>query len=234
MTEPGWPLVELRRYTLRPGTREQFVQHFETELVESQEAEGLRVGGIFTDLDRPDAFVWLRGFGPGVDPGTALRAFYSGPAWRRHGPAANAMMIDSDDVVALRPVPGAADLPAPAGERAPAGATAAPGYRVLAGVVPGDPDPVTLGADLTAAVGTPVAVLRTDGGPNYFPPLPLREEQAVAWFATVADDTRLAAAAAAVAAALAGLRHELLRLAPTPRAHHHSPAEETNRSMTWR
>jgi hypothetical protein len=217
MTEPGWPLVELRRYTLRPGSRAQFVQLFETELVESQEDVGIRVGGIYVDLDRPDMFVWLRGFAPGVDPGAALTAFYSGPVWKRHGPAANAMMIDSDNVFALRPVPGVAGLPAPGGERAPVGATAAPGYRVMAGVVLGEPDPAALAADLGAAVDAPVAVLRTDGSPNYFPPLPLRHEPALAWFATVADDSHLDA----VRERLAGQRHELLRLAPTPRAHRH-------------
>jgi hypothetical protein len=221
MTEPGWPLVELRRYTLRPGTREQFVRLFETELVEPQEAVGIRVGGIFADLDRPDMFVWLRGFAPGVDPGAALTAFYSGPVWQRHRQAANAMMIDSDNVFALRPVPGVADLPAPGGDRAPVGATAAPRYRVVAGVVLGEPDPAALATDLAAAVDAPVAVLRADGSPNYFPPLPRRHEQAVAWFATVPDDARLEAATAAAQGHLAGLRHEPLRLAPTPRAHHH-------------
>jgi hypothetical protein len=215
MTEPGWPLVELRRYTLRPGSRAQFVQLFETELVESQEDVGIRVGGIYVDLDRPDMFVWLRGFAPGVDPGAALTAFYSGPVWKRHGPAANAMMIDSDNVFALRPVPGVAGLPAPGGERAPVGASAAPGYRVVAGVVLGEPDPAALAADLGAAVDAPVAVLRTDGSPNYFPPLPLRHEPALAWFATVADDAHLDAVRDRFA------RHELLRLAPTPRAHRH-------------
>jgi hypothetical protein len=196
MTEPGWPLVELRRYTLRPGSRAQFVQLFETELVEPQEAVGIRVGGIFVDLDRPDMFVWLRGFAPGVDPGTALTAFYSGPVWQRHGPAANAMMIDSDNVFALRPVPGIAGLPVPGGD------------RMMAGVVLGEPDPVALAADVGAVADAPVAVLRTTGEPNYFPPLPLRQEQAVVWFATVADH-------AAVADRFAGPQHELLRLAPT-------------------
>lgn len=221
MTQPGWPLVELRRYTLRPGMREKFVRLFETQLVESQEAVGIRVGGIFTDLDRPDMFVWLRGFAPGVDPGAALKEFYTGPVWKRHGPAANAMMIDSDNVFALCPVPGLAGLPAPTGDRAPVRATEAPGYRVLAGVVLDEPDPAALAADLTTAVDAPVAVLATDGSPNYFPPLPLRPEQAVAWFATLPDDAGLDTATAAVSGRLTGPRHELLRLAPTPRAHHH-------------
>ncbi|MDQ3787416.1 MAG: hypothetical protein M3422_09255, partial [Actinomycetota bacterium] len=121
----------------------------------------------------------------------------------------------------LCPVPGLAGLPAPTGDRAPVRATEAPGYRVLAGVVLDEPDPAALAADLTTAVDAPVAVLATDGSPNYFPPLPLRPEQAVAWFATLPDDAGLDTATAAVSGRLTGPRHELLRLAPTPRAHHH-------------
>jgi hypothetical protein len=33
----------------------------------------------------------------------ALAAFYSGPVWQEHHDAANATMIDSDDVLLLRP-----------------------------------------------------------------------------------------------------------------------------------
>jgi len=217
MTEPGWPLVELRRYTLRAGARERFVDLFETELIESQEDVGLRVGGIFADLDRPDMFVWLRGFAAGVDPATALKAFYSGPVWARHGPAANALMVDSDNVFALRPVPGVAGPPAPSGLRAPVGATVTPDYRVLAGVVLADSDPEALRDGLVATLGVPVGVLRNDRSPNYFPPLPLRDEPAVAWFATL-DEARLDAAAAAAARHLDGVPNDVLRLVPTPRA----------------
>jgi hypothetical protein len=111
------------------------------------------------------------------------------------------MMVDSDNVFALRPVPG---LPALDGDRPPHS-------RVVAGVVLGEPDPAALAVEVGAVVDAPVAVLRTTGEPNYFPRLPLRQEQAVVWFATVADD----AATAAVADRFTGRRYELLRLAPT-------------------
>ncbi|MEU3192720.1 NIPSNAP family protein [Streptomyces sp. NPDC006992] len=60
---PGLPaVIELRQYTLRPGRRDELVDLFEREFVESQEEVGMRVLGQFRDLDDPDRFVWLRGF----------------------------------------------------------------------------------------------------------------------------------------------------------------------------
>lgn len=96
-------VVELRQYALRPGQRDVLIELFDREFVESQEAAGARVIGQFRDLDRPDRFVWLRGF---ADLDTRLRAltdFYGGPAWKAHAAAANATMLDVDDVLLLRP-----------------------------------------------------------------------------------------------------------------------------------
>src|SRR5438034_9490808 len=98
-----WPVVELRRYTLRPGARETLIELFDRELVETQEGAGMAVIGQFRDLDEPDRFVWLRGF-PDMDArARALAAFYGGPVWKEHGRAANATMVDSDDVLLLSP-----------------------------------------------------------------------------------------------------------------------------------
>ena len=56
------PIVELRQYTLHPGKRDVFVELFDRELVETQKAVGMSIIGQFRDLDKPDRFVWLRGF----------------------------------------------------------------------------------------------------------------------------------------------------------------------------
>jgi hypothetical protein len=48
----------------------------ERELIEPQEAVGLRVLGTFRDIDDPDSFVWLRGFANMTTRGEGLRAFY--------------------------------------------------------------------------------------------------------------------------------------------------------------
>ncbi|RWG94112.1 NIPSNAP family protein, partial [Mesorhizobium sp.] len=97
------PIVELRQYTLKPGDRETLIALFDREFIESQEAVGMTVIGQFRDLDRPDMFVWLRGFADMEARRKALTAFYEGPVWAEHRDAANATMIDSDDVLLLKP-----------------------------------------------------------------------------------------------------------------------------------
>ncbi len=97
-------VLELRQYTLHPGRRDELIALFEREFVETQEAAGIRLLATFRDLDDPDRFVWMRAF-PDMDArAPALAAFYGGPAWQRHRDAANATMIDSDDVLLLRPL----------------------------------------------------------------------------------------------------------------------------------
>ncbi|ONI79435.1 hypothetical protein ALI144C_26865 [Actinosynnema sp. ALI-1.44] len=96
-------IVELRQYTLKPGQRDTLVDIFERHFVHTQQAVGITLIGLFHDLDNPDKFVWLRGFPDMESRRTALAAFYEhGEAWQTHGPAANATMIDSDDVLLLR------------------------------------------------------------------------------------------------------------------------------------
>jgi hypothetical protein len=101
-------VVELRQYALHPGRRDVLIELFDRAFVETQEAVGMKVIGQFRDLDRPDRFIWLRGFEDMEQRRSALTAFYDGPVWAAHRDAANATMIDSDDVLLLRPAwPGA-------------------------------------------------------------------------------------------------------------------------------
>jgi hypothetical protein len=97
------PVVELRQYTLHPGKRDILIDLFDREFVESQEALGIKIIGQFRDLEHPDRFVWLRGFRDMTARAKALSDFYSGPVWKAHREAANATMIDSDNVLLLRP-----------------------------------------------------------------------------------------------------------------------------------
>ena len=97
------PVVELRQYTLHPGQRDVLIDLFDREFVETQEAAGMRIIGQFRDHDHPDRFVWLRGFRDMTSRAKALTDFYSGAVWKAHREAANATMIDSDNVLLLRP-----------------------------------------------------------------------------------------------------------------------------------
>lgn len=99
---PDDTVFELRDYTLHPGQREVLIALFESTLIASQNALGAHVRGIFYDIDRPDHFVWMRGFTSMAARLSALRQFYAGPVWQANRAAANATMIDSDDVHLLR------------------------------------------------------------------------------------------------------------------------------------
>ena len=102
-TETCCPIVELRQYTLHPGKRDVLINLFDREFVESQEALGMKVIGQFRDLDNPNRFVWLRGFRDMPSRAQALKDFYGGPVWKAHREAANATMIDSNNVLLLHP-----------------------------------------------------------------------------------------------------------------------------------
>jgi hypothetical protein len=132
MNDVRYPVVELRQYTLHPGWRDELINLFDREFVETQEAVGMAVLGQFRDLDDPDRFVWLRGFDDMPRRAEALGRFYGGPVWKAHKDRANATMIDSDNVLLLRPVAARCGFPAPAAARPPIGHTARPPSVVLA------------------------------------------------------------------------------------------------------
>ena len=111
-TDVETPIVELRRYRLHPGRRDSLIDLFEERFIEPQEAVGAKVLGTFRADADPDAFVWLRGFTHMSARKAALEAFYDGPTWQAHCDAANATMIDSDDVHLLRAIAPDGGLPA--------------------------------------------------------------------------------------------------------------------------
>jgi hypothetical protein len=204
-------VVELRQYLLHPGRRDELIDLFERELADPQEGLGMRVLGVFRDLDRPDHFVWLRGFDDVASRRPALEAFYGGPVWQAHGLAAASTMIDSDDVLLLRPL--------------------APGFGFPSRPEPASGDTVTitvhpLAAPLTAAgrelfrdaLLPAVALLETEPAPNDYPRLPVREgENVVVRVAHDADGPAEPAVPGALARLLAG-PPQRLRLEPTRRS----------------
>src|SRR5258708_22523767 len=95
------------------------IELFDREFVESQEAVGMWVVGQFRDVDRPDHFVWVRGFRDMTARAQALAEFYGGPLLQEHPDAAHATMIDSGDVLPIRPPPPVSGFPALGGKRPP-------------------------------------------------------------------------------------------------------------------
>lgn len=223
-------IVELRQYILHAGRRDELIDLFEREFVESQEAAGMTLIGQFRDRDAPERFVWLRSFPDMVARRRSLQAFYSGPIWRAHREAANATMIDSDDVLLLKPLAGGPPLPLH--DRTPPGVVGDDPGAAVVGVHPlTGPDDLLparfqreIAPRLAAHGLTPATVLVTEDSPNTFPRLPVREGERVLVWLALADGPGQADAALAAARADPGLEPrlaaslQLLRLQPTARS----------------
>lgn len=138
----------------------------------------MRVLGQFRDLDAPDHFVWLRSFPDMPARAEALRSFYTGPAWKAHAAAANATMIDVDNVLLLRPAgqgvlvdlgPAVRDTPASSFVVATIYYLPAAPDDGLVRFFDGTALPL-----LEKTGATPLALLRTEYAENNFPELPVR------------------------------------------------------------
>jgi len=233
--ESCFAVVELRRYVTHPGKRDTLISLFESEFLESQEACGMSPFGHYSDLDDPNSFVWLRGFARMEMRRAALDAFYTSPAWLEHREAANATMIDSDNVLLLRnarPNSGfdTHGLTRPGGNdgQSSAGARVAVSIFMLDG-----PAAAALVGAFEETVlpelrrdADRVASLVTEERPNDFPRLPVREgefafvvagicrsDAALEMWCHDLDAGRLPAAIRSQVTSV-----ETLRLAPAPRA----------------
>jgi quinol monooxygenase YgiN len=191
------PILELRQYTLHPGQRDVLIELFDREFVESQEAEGMRILGQFRDLDKPDRFVWLRGFSDMPARARALGAFYGGPVWKANSKAANATMIDATNVLLLRPARPASGFSLESFRRPAPGSTEVPKRLVIATIhyfvaTPGedfldffDREVTPLLKDAGASI---LGGFVTESAVNTFPALPVREgEHVYVVFSTFRD-----------------------------------------------
>jgi hypothetical protein len=191
------PIVELRQYTLHQGQRDVLIDLFDREFVESQEALGMKVIGQFRDLDNPNRFVWLRGFRDMPSRAQALKDFYGGPVWKAHREAANATMIDSDNVLLLCPVQPTSGFSFGNKERPGVGANESRSELIVATIyyfdAPLDAGFVefsekTVKSAVIGSGATVVAFFVTEHSENTFPALPVREgENVFVWFARFND-----------------------------------------------
>src|SRR5260370_10733343 len=238
----GWSVVEIRQYTLHDGTREQLIQLFENEFIESQEVLGIHVIGPFRDLEDPNRFVWLRGFPDMNERSRMLSAFYDGPVWRAHRDAANATMIDSDNVLLLRPTHGRS-----ANSSVANGLDVGSFHRdalVVANIHYVDSSAIenfarffekTMTPTLTITGAHIIAAFVTEAATNTFPRLPVREGETVfIWLAAFRDARHFEEHVAVLRDSPDWRKHapqdvlrqfsrkpEVLRLAPTPRSQLH-------------
>ena len=196
-------IFELRQYTLYGGKRDTLISLFEKNFIETQDLVGGHVLGTFRDLDDPDRFVWLRGFRDMQARPHALEAFYGhSPAWLAHKKEANATMVDSDNVLLLRP----ASSPFQFQSSAPVSSNSRAIYGVTIHYLGGVNEmqfaeffTQALLPRLNASGVHPMAILTTEEEPNNFPRLPVREHDRVfLWMARWASEEDHAAFAAQI------------------------------------
>jgi quinol monooxygenase YgiN len=244
---PDDQVFELRQYTLHRRQRDTLISLFERSFIEPQNEAGAHVVGVFRDLDDPDRFVWMRSFRDMSSRQEALAAFYEGPVWQANRTTANSTMLDSDNVLMLRPAETGE------GDRAASEATHSGGFHAKPLAAPASNDIVGAtihylrGVDsakftrffddailpqLTAAGIQPFARLVSEESPNNYPRLPIREHDRVfIWFARwpgIAAEEEFVSKFSAVSgwrdAAPEGVlpalmqKPERLRLAPTARS----------------
>ena len=234
------PVLELRQYTLHPGKRDVLIELFDREFIESQEALGMTIVGQFRDLDQPNRFVWLRGFADMPSRAGALESFYGGPVWKAHREAANATMIDSDNVLLLRPAHPGSEFQF-RNDRPPVGAKVTGKGLILATTYYFDA-PVTddfvgffenqIKPPFTEAGASVLGYFVTEHTKNNFPRLPVREgENVFVWFSSFRDVTEHADYLAALSrserwrgevsqklAQWSKRKPEVLKLSPTERS----------------
>ncbi len=233
-----FPVVELRRYALQPGRRDEFVRYFESFFPDAFQQLGAIAFGQFRERQDPNAFTWIRGFRSAEARGICNSAFYYGPLWKEHADTMNDRLVDSDNVLLLRPWKPGRGIPVlPVVD--PAGAAAFGGSG--RGVIVAEIFPVKAGSvDAFAERMEPVfaryrsagmreaGVLVTLDGRNTFPQHPVRTDGPyLVWLGVAADDSTVETRFAPVAEAsrqsldadpLLRGKPELILLDPTGRS----------------
>lgn len=192
-------VIEFRRYTIKPGGRENFTRYFETYFPGAIEQAGAITAGSFHERKNQNGFTWIRGFHTMEARPAANGAFYSGPVWKEHKKTANDLIDDSDNVMLLGPLSAEREIPIlpdvdPVTEAVGAqGVVVAQIFAVKAGSVETfakDAEPAF--AAYRAAGAREAGVLVTLEVKNNFPQLPVRSDGPyLVWLGILKDNQML-------------------------------------------
>jgi hypothetical protein len=193
------PIVEIRQYTVTPGSIDAFVELFERYFIEGQEADGITVVGTFRVIDDPNRFFWIRGFPDMTARPKDLYGFYYGPVWKAHRVVANPMLVENDNVLLVRPYSSTSAFSINTAKRPPVTSTSQPNGLLVATIYS---PPQASGTQfealfeqsirpaITIAGARVVGEFVTQHSANNFPALRIRDEANVfAWFSCFAGQT---------------------------------------------
>lgn len=208
-----YPVIELRRYTLVDGAARRFSRSFETWFPEAFQQLGALVLGHFFERGEVERFTWLRGYPDMASRAAVNTAFYDGPVWQEHKATLNQYIVDSDNVLLLRPLHAGSAIPAIAAVDPVAEPDGAAGIAVL------QIFPVMEGALIAAAQSaepwfasyqgrgvTEAGILATLDEANNFPRHPIRTDGTfLVWMGVLRDQQALDALQPAFAAGAAAM-----------------------------
>ncbi len=98
-------IIDLRDYTLKPNTRDKFIERCETLIFPEQKRLGATILGAFLDAKNPNGIVWLRAMPDMAERKRILTAFYStGEVWKANRKEVNSWIVDSDNVLLVKPI----------------------------------------------------------------------------------------------------------------------------------
>ena len=213
-----YAVIELRRYTLVSGSARRFSRSFETWFPEAFQQLGALVLGHFFERGQEERFTWLRGYPDMAARAAVNTAFYDGPVWREHKAALNQWILDSGNVLLLRPLHAGSGLPAVAAVDPVAEPEGAGGIAVL------QMFPVRAGMlDACAQAAEPwfasyqgrgvieAGILATLDEANNFPRHPIRSDGTfLVWMGVLRDQDALDQLQSAFDAGAAALRQSAL------------------------
>lgn len=74
-------LVEIRRYQIKAGRRDEFVDWYEAEVLPAMQRAGMNILGVFVDVEDPNAFFYLKAFESEAERDRINSVFYGSDVW---------------------------------------------------------------------------------------------------------------------------------------------------------
>jgi hypothetical protein len=97
-------VIELRNYLIKPGKRDDFINYFETNFIQSQNQLGGHILGQYRIKNADDNFFWIRGFHDMPSRNKFLNDFYYSSFWIERRNIPNSMLLNNDNVYLLKPL----------------------------------------------------------------------------------------------------------------------------------
>ncbi len=74
-------IIEIRKYTLKPGKRDDFIAFFSSTNGPALRDAGMKVSLPMRDTEDENVVHWMRGFETAAQRDAIKDAFYAGPVW---------------------------------------------------------------------------------------------------------------------------------------------------------